>query len=79
MRMNSPRITRVQGLSETHDAITVASVAPNVGVTVTGRRLPARFGQPELRKQAMTMTRNVCLGLLASFVVMTAASAQQRK
>src|SRR5262249_51388051 len=44
------------------------------GVIVTGRRLPAQFGQPELRKQAMSMTRNGCLGLLASFVAMTAAS-----
>jgi arylsulfatase len=49
------------------------------GVTVTGRRLPARFGQPELRKQAMSMTRNVCLGLLASFAAMTTASAQQQQ
>src|SRR5262245_17060415 len=44
------------------------------GVLVTGRRLPTRFGQPELRKQTMSMTRNLCLGLLASFAAMTAAS-----
>src|SRR6201984_2114330 len=42
---------------------------------MTGRRLPARLGQPEVRKQAMSMTRTFCLGLLASFVAMTAASA----
>ena len=65
----------MEGASESHDAITVASVAPNVGVTVTGRRLPARFGQPELGKQAMSSTRKLFLGLLASFVAMTAASA----
>src|SRR5215471_8537155 len=64
------------GASESHDAITVASMPSRrtFGVIVTGRRLPAQFGQPELRKQAMSMTRNVCLGLLASFVAMTAAS-----
>src|SRR5262249_22090017 len=45
-----------------------------LGVSVTGRRLPAQFGQPELRKQAMRMTRTFCLGLL-SFIAMTAASA----
>src|SRR5262249_45959519 len=45
------------------------------GVIVTGRRLPAQFGQPELRKPAMSMTRTFCLGLLSSFVAMTAASA----
>src|SRR5262245_28067520 len=44
------------------------------GVIVTGRRLPARFGQPELRKQAMRMTRKFFLGLLAAFVPLTAAS-----
>jgi arylsulfatase len=49
------------------------------GVTVTGRRLPAWFGQPELRKQAMRMTRTFCLGLLASFAAMTVASAQQQQ
>src|SRR5262245_1631335 len=49
------------------------------GVTVTERRLPARFGQPELRKPSMSMTRNFCLGLLASFAAMTAASAQQQQ
>src|SRR5262249_22849184 len=48
------------------------------GVIVTGRRLPAQFGQPELRKQAMSSTRKLFLGLLASFVAMTAASAQQQ-
>jgi arylsulfatase A-like enzyme len=69
----------MEGVSESHDAITVASVAPNVGVTVTGRRLPARLGQPELRKQAMSMTRTFCLGLLASFAAMTVASAQQQQ
>jgi hypothetical protein len=47
------------------------------GVTVTGRRLPARFGQPELRKQAMRITRTFCLGLLVSFAAMTVANAQQ--
>src|SRR6516225_9125779 len=69
------------GACESHDTITIASMPSRrtFGATVTGRRLPARFGQPELRKQAMTMTRNVCLGLLASFVVMTAASAQQQR
>src|SRR5215471_18757420 len=46
-----------------------------LGVIVTGHRLPAYLGQPSLRKQAMSMTRNLCLGLLASFVAMTAASA----
>jgi arylsulfatase len=53
------------------------------GVIVTGRRLPAQFGQPELGKQAMSMTRTFCLGLLASFIAMTAASvpaaAQQQR
>jgi arylsulfatase A-like enzyme len=49
------------------------------GVTVTGRRLPARFGQPELRKQGMRMTRTCCLGLLVSFAAMTVASAQQQQ
>jgi arylsulfatase A-like enzyme len=49
------------------------------GVTVTGRRLPARFRQPELRKQAMSLTRTFCLGLLASFAAITGASAQQQQ
>jgi arylsulfatase len=48
-------------------------------VTVTGRRLPAQFGQPELRKQAMSSTRKLFLGLLASFAAMTTASAQQQQ
>src|SRR5215510_6624439 len=73
------------GASESHDAITVASMPSRrtFGVIVTGRRLPARFGQPELRKQAMRMTRKLFLGLLASFIAMTAASvpaaAQQQR
>jgi hypothetical protein len=50
-----------------------------LGVIVTGHRLPAHLGQPSLRKQAMSMTRNLCLGLLASFVAMTAANAQQQQ
>jgi arylsulfatase A-like enzyme len=49
------------------------------GVTVTGRRLPARFRQPELRKQAMSLTRTFCLGLLALFAAITGASAQQQQ
>jgi len=40
--MDEPAAHRTgAGASESHDAIMVASVAPNVGVTVTGRRLPA--------------------------------------
>src|SRR5262249_23812246 len=70
------------GASKSDDAITVASMPSRrtFGVTVIGRRLPAaRFGQPELRKQAMRMTRKFFLGLLASFAAMTAASAQQQQ
>jgi arylsulfatase len=48
-------------------------------VTVTGRQLPAQFGQPELRKQAMSSTRKLFLGLLSSFIAMTAANAQQQQ
>src|SRR5215470_1276089 len=44
------------------------------GVIVTGRRLPARVGQPELRKQALSKSRAFCLGLLVSFAAMTVAS-----
>src|SRR5262245_28101485 len=50
-----------------------------LGVIVTGRRLPAQFGQPELRKQAMRMTRTFCLGLLVSFAALAAANAQQQQ
>jgi hypothetical protein len=46
------------------------------GATVTGRRLPARFGQPELRKQAMSMTRRLSLGLLGACVAVMLASPQ---
>jgi len=54
------------GACESHDTITIASMPSRrtFGATVTGRRLPARFGQPELRKQAMSMTRRLSLGLL---------------
>src|SRR5262249_60448851 len=40
------------GASKSDDAIAVASMPSRrtFGVTVTGRRLPARFGQPELRE-----------------------------
>ena len=69
----------MEGASESHDAITAASVAPNVGVTVTGRRLPARLGQPQPRKQAMRMIRTLCLGVLTSFVALAAANAQQQR
>src|SRR5262249_16562310 len=48
-------------------------------VIVTGRQLPAQFGQPELRKQAMSSTRKLFLGLLSSFIAMTAANAQQKQ
>jgi arylsulfatase A-like enzyme len=41
---------------------------------VSGRRLPAQFGQPELRKRAMNMTKRLCLGLLALLVAAMAAS-----
>jgi hypothetical protein len=44
------------------------------GAIVSGRRPPAQFGRPELRGQAMSMTKRFCLGLLASLVVVTAAS-----
>src|SRR5262245_13135529 len=69
------------GASKSIVAITVASMPSRrtFGVTVTGRRLPARFRQTELRKQAMRMSKNLCLGLLASFAAMTAASAQQQQ
>src|SRR6266496_3507117 len=40
-----------------------------------GRRLPAQFGQPKMRKLAMSLTRKFCLGLLVSFVAVMAASA----
>src|SRR5262245_56398143 len=46
------------------------------GVTVTGRRLPARFGQPELRKQAMSMTGKFSLGLLGACLAVMLASPQ---
>jgi arylsulfatase A-like enzyme len=45
------------------------------GAIVSGRRLPAQFGQPKMRKLAMSVTRKFCLGLLASFVAVMAASA----
>jgi arylsulfatase A-like enzyme len=41
---------------------------------VSGRRLPAQFGQPRLRKQAMSVTKRLCLGLLAVLVAAMAAS-----
>src|SRR5262249_49357964 len=70
-----------RGAAKADEAIPVASMPSRrtFGVTVTGRRLPARLGQPELRKQAMRMTRKFFLGLLASFAAMTAASAQQQQ
>jgi hypothetical protein len=43
---------------------------------VSGRRLPAHLGQPELRKQVMSLTRNFSLGLLGVFVAVTLASPQ---
>jgi arylsulfatase len=53
-----------------------------LGLIATGRRLPAHFGQPILRK-VMSMTRNVCLGLLALsasvMVASTPAAAQQQQ
>jgi len=52
------------------------AIAPTFGVTVTGRRLPARFGQPEWRKQAMSTTRKLSLGLLGAFVAVMLTSPQ---
>jgi hypothetical protein len=46
------------------------------GATVIERRLPARFGQPERRKQAMSMTRKFSLGLLGACVAVMLASPQ---
>src|SRR5262249_4556854 len=64
--------------SESHEAIRAASVPSRrtFGVTATGRRLPARFRQPELRKQAMSMTRKFSLGLLGAFVAVMLTSQQ---
>src|SRR5262245_29510924 len=66
------------GACESHDAITVASMPPRrtFGVTVTGRRLPAQFRQPELRKQAMSMTGKFSLGLLGACLAVMLASPQ---
>jgi len=46
------------------------------GATVTGRRLPAPFGQPEWRKQTMRMTGKFSLGLLGACVAVMLASPQ---
>jgi hypothetical protein len=43
---------------------------------MNGQRLPARFGQPEVRKQAMSMTSKFSLGLLGAFVAVMLASPQ---
>jgi arylsulfatase len=80
MWMNPPPITRAEGFRVSRrDNGCIRAVAPKFGVTVTGRRLPAPFGQPELRKQAMSLTRTFCLGLLASFAALAAANAQQQQ
>jgi hypothetical protein len=74
MWMNPPPITRVEGFRVSRrDNGCIRAVAPKFGVTATGRRLPAQFGQPELRKQAMSMTRNFCLGLLGAFLAVMVA------
>src|SRR6516162_7273036 len=83
MWMNPPPIARGFRVSRRNNGCMPSR--RTFGVTVTGRRLPARFRQPELRKQAMRVTRKFFLGLLASFVPLTAASLpaaaqqQQRK
>src|SRR5262249_56027876 len=40
---------------------------------MNGQRLPARFGQPEVRKQVMSTTRKFSLGLLGAFVAVMLA------
>src|SRR5262245_16518884 len=73
MWMNPPPIARGFRVSRRNNGC-ILPPRRTFDATVTGRRLPAQFGQPELRKRAMRMTRTFCLGLLASLVAVTAAS-----
>ena len=59
-KWNPPPVTRVQGLTTAHGAMRVAFIASRrtFGAIVTGRRLPAQFGQPKLRK-AMSVTKTL--------------------
>src|SRR5262245_55736070 len=76
--LNPPPITRVQGRASptTQYRLHPCRRAERSARPSSSSRLPARFGQPERRKQAMSMTRKFSLGLLGACVAVMLASPQ---